>query len=103
MFDRPCPGCGLTTSWTAFVHGDFGRAFQAHPLGPLMFLLFTATAWVSLFAALRGQRVRSEDVWINRGVIAVLVVFLGFGAGRMALTQHYGTPVEQLMSKSLGK
>lgn len=103
LFDRPCPGCGLTTSWTALIHGDFGRAFQAHALGPLMFLLFTVTAWVSLFAALRGQRVRCELPVVNRSLITVLVVFLSFGAIRMATTRHYATPVEQLMSRSLQK
>lgn len=24
FFDRPCPGCGLTTSWTALIHGHIG-------------------------------------------------------------------------------
>src|SRR5687768_9011989 len=34
LFDRPCPGCGLTTSWTAFVHGDFAASVSAHLFGP---------------------------------------------------------------------
>jgi hypothetical protein len=100
MFDRPCPGCGLTTSWTALVHGDFARAFAAHPLGPVMFLLFTITAWTTLFAALRGQRVMSETPVLNKALITVLVVFIGFGAARMVLTPNYATPVEELMSKA---
>src|SRR5881394_3155534 len=49
LFDRPCPGCGLTTSFTAFVHGDFGFAFHAHPLGPLMYVALTTWAWLGLY------------------------------------------------------
>ena len=29
LFNRPCPGCGLTTSFTAVLHGDFVAAFHA--------------------------------------------------------------------------
>jgi hypothetical protein len=44
-----CPACGLTTSFSHIVRGQFGPAWQAHPLGPLLFLLF---AWVSLVSLL---------------------------------------------------
>ncbi|MGV3615910.1 MAG: DUF2752 domain-containing protein [Fimbriimonas sp.] len=101
MFDRPCPGCGLTTSWTALVHGDFATAFRAHALGPLMYLIFTATAWMCLIAAMRGQRVVSEAPVINRSLIVALVVFVSFGAARMATTDHYANPTERLISKTL--
>src|SRR5438270_12571671 len=42
LFNRPCPGCGLTTSFTAFIHGDLASAFHAHPLGPLLYVGITA-------------------------------------------------------------
>jgi len=29
----PCPSCGLTTSAAAVVHGEFRKAFLAHPMG----------------------------------------------------------------------
>lgn len=99
MFDRPCPGCGLTTSWTALIHGDFARAFQAHPLGPVMFFVFTVTAWTTMIAAFRGLRVVSEGPVLNKALVSILVVFIGFGAIRMATVTHYATPNEELMSK----
>src|SRR5437868_6835162 len=57
LFDRPCPGCGLTTSWTALVHGDIALAFRAHALGPIFYLIFTAGAWTGFVGWLRGCRV----------------------------------------------
>ena len=44
IFNRPCPGCGLTTSFTALLHGRFRDAFRAHWFGPFLYLIFTATA-----------------------------------------------------------
>ncbi len=29
-----CPGCGLGRSLALFMHGEFYRSFQIHPLGP---------------------------------------------------------------------
>jgi hypothetical protein len=29
-----CPGCGLGRSIALFIHGDFYRSLQIHPLGP---------------------------------------------------------------------
>ncbi|MCE9545604.1 MAG: DUF2752 domain-containing protein [Planctomycetia bacterium] len=34
-----CPGCGLTRSFVALAHGQFIRAWQFNPAGPLMFAL----------------------------------------------------------------
>jgi hypothetical protein len=101
MFDRPCPGCGLTTSWTALVHGDFATAFQAHALGPLLYLVFTVSAWLSLWATFKGMRLITDSPKVNRGLIAGLVVFLAFGAARMATSSKYAAPKERLMSKLL--
>src|ERR1700733_6946613 len=56
LFDRPCPGCGLTTSWTRFLHGDIVGAFSAHPLGVPMFLGFTFVALGALYGNFKGQR-----------------------------------------------
>lgn len=32
----PCPGCGLTRSCVAFLHGDLSRSLHFHPFGPLV-------------------------------------------------------------------
>lgn len=43
-----CPGCGLTTSFTHFVHGNLSQAFTAHPLGPLLYLTLLLLGGLSL-------------------------------------------------------
>jgi hypothetical protein len=32
-FDVSCPGCGMTRSCVAIVHGHWARAWRLHPLG----------------------------------------------------------------------
>ena len=92
LFSRPCPGCGLTTSWTAFVHGQFGASFRAHPFGAALYLFFTGTAFMALKGFLRVQRMNIESRGFNRALIAVALIFFTFGLTRMALTPNYRTP-----------
>lgn len=44
MFDRPCPGCGLTTAFAFMVRGQIVPAFQCNAFGPVLYLSFTASA-----------------------------------------------------------
>lgn len=101
MLDRPCPGCGLTTSWTAFVHGDFARAFSAHALGPVLYLGFTTVAWFGFVGYLRRFRLREDIRGWDRMVWAGVLVFLGYGLIRMAVTPNYGMPHERLLTQTL--
>jgi len=41
----PCPTCGLTRAFYAMGRGAVGEAFEEHPLGPLVFVLF-GVVWV---------------------------------------------------------
>jgi hypothetical protein len=97
FFSRPCPGCGLTTSWTAFLHGDFARSFTAHAIGPYMYVAFTVIAWASLIAFLKNYRIRGESVVLNRIIIASAVVFFSYGFVRMALVSNYAAPHERIL------
>lgn len=39
----PCPCCGVTRAWLAFLHGKIDRAFQYHalfPVVPVLILLY---------------------------------------------------------------
>lgn len=99
LFDRPCPGCGLTTSWTALIHGRFAEAFHAHPLGPPMYVLFTVSAFVSVYAHLRGAYVNTNNKSLNRAATVGVVVFIAFGLVRMAITPHFGTVSEHIMAQ----
>ncbi len=94
FWDRPCPGCGLTTSFSAFIHGNLPLAFHAHPLGPFLYLALTVTGIVAIGRFVQGRRldvsVRPWSTWILIGAF----VFAAFGFIRMALTPHYRSPAE---------
>lgn len=85
FFDRPCPGCGMTTSWTSAIHGEVGRAFMVHPFGPILYYGFTLTALMGLYGFVRKMRLRSEHPGFNKFMVVVLVGFLAFGGIRFVM------------------
>lgn len=91
LFSRPCPGCGLTTSWTALIHGDIGFAFHAHPLGPFLYLFFTVTALMAFRGFVTQQRFLVDGPNFNRALIVGAVIFVSFGLARMVTTPDYRT------------
>jgi len=94
VLNRPCPACGMTTSWSALVHGNLPMAFAAHPLGPVMYAFYTAWAGLAGWGAWRGRRLTTERPWFNRWVAVVGVVFIVFGIGRAVVTPAFQTPNE---------
>lgn len=44
-----CPGCGLTRSFVATVHGDWSAGFALHPIGPPLLI------WVVLEGIRHGM------------------------------------------------
>ena len=96
LFGRPCPGCGLTTSWTALLHGDLPASFRAHLFGPMSYVLFTAVSLLSLYALLTRRRLVVDSVGANRLLALFALVFFGYGAWRFATQSDYATPGEKL-------
>jgi len=70
----PCPTCGLTRSFYAMGRGAVGEAFEEHPLGPLVFVLF-GVVWVRSAGILLAGR-----AWLNVAA-RVLTWSLPFIAG----------------------
>lgn len=103
VLDRPCPGCGLTTSWSAFLHGDWALAFRSHPLGPALYVCFSLYALASGYRWLRFQGGAPDSPVINRAAIVVAVVFLGFGALRMAREDRYSTGTERWLGTLINR
>ena len=100
LFNRPCPGCGLTTSFTAVLHGDFVAAFHAHPIGPFMYLGMTIWAGLCLYGFVKGLRLDGSGPALNRILTVFAVVFFAFGIGRMILdTGFSGAPEQRFVSK----
>lgn len=83
-----CPGCGMTRSCTAAVHGDLWTSLSFHPLGALFVLGFTLTA---IHRAVELVRDRPVDLgarykYVSRLVsVGVLIFVLAFGALRLGL------------------
>jgi hypothetical protein len=82
---RPCPSCGLTTSVSAILHGQFGLAWRANPTGFLIVAAAGAVALNSLFALLWGRSVRIENTRFTLLLLALLTLWLLHGAVRFAL------------------
>jgi len=63
---KPCPSCGLTTSFCHMAHGQVGQAAAVNPTGCLLALLAAALVpwcWASAWAGrLRG--VVQPDRWL---------------------------------------
>jgi hypothetical protein len=101
LFDRPCPGCGLTTSFTRLLHLDIPGAFQAHQLGPALYLALAASGVVALIGFFRGVRVGVHTPKAQAALIGLTLTFLAFGVWRFATTRHYQTARERSFVASL--
>ena len=86
MTGLPCPGCGLTRSWVALMHGDVGSAFTFNIFGPV-FLVLTATTVVAATLTLVRRRGSPLSGWrdlVLGPVGAVLLgVWLAYGLARI--------------------
>lgn len=57
VLGKPCPTCGMTTSFAYAANGDMLGAFTAQPFGALLALLAAMTFWGSLHVAITGSTV----------------------------------------------
>jgi hypothetical protein len=103
LFDRPCPGCGLTTSWSAFLHGQWRFAFEAHPLGPLLYLGFTVSAILAIYGYKTRQSLMLNSIPMSRFLGTCAVIFFVFGMYRMATTPHFRTQHETQVVMGLAR
>ncbi|MCZ4581630.1 DUF2752 domain-containing protein [Gordonia amicalis] len=86
MTGLPCPGCGLTRSWVAFMHGDVGAAFRFNVFGPILLVLTMVT--VALATATLVWRRKSplgswRDLVLGRAGAVLLGVWLTYGLARI--------------------
>ena len=80
----PCPGCGLTRSWVYLVHGQWSDGLAANPFGALA--LVAVVAFVTAVAVAAIRRAPLPDVGrvlTSRALVAVGVVWIGYGVGRL--------------------
>jgi hypothetical protein len=93
----PCPACGMTTAFSAMVHGRFALAFRAQPFGVVLFGLMLAGGTVGGLEAVTGRDllgrlgIRLWWLWVLLGLWAAgwgAKVALGVARGEYPLGQH---------------
>lgn len=87
---RPCPGCGLTTSFTATVHGQLLTAFKANAFGPFLYILFTLSALTCGITYARKIRFVTDTRGFNWALGILVGAFLLYGGLRFLLVTDYG-------------
>lgn len=87
----PCPGCGLTTSFVWMAHGAWQKAFEVHPLGPLLFLAFGLAALLAGWEFF-GRSTPLSALARGKGMgwaYAAVTLYLGTWAFRWVLPQIF--------------
>ncbi len=79
LLGKDCPGCGLTRSFIAISHGQFGRAWKFNPGGTVVYLLVLAQVPWQIFQIRRilQRRTPIEAAWLYAlPVIAAVVLII---------------------------
>jgi hypothetical protein len=85
IFGKPCPTCGLTTSFSAMAHLRPVEAFEAHPGGPLLFAFVTMVGLACGYSVAVGRRYVLRGVWLERAFVLVMALTLSLGVVRLLL------------------
>lgn len=73
MTGIPCPGCGITRSFTCISHGSLLESLYYHPIGWLYYIGFAFLLFVKIVEISQGKR--GFFNW-NRPVIKTLFILL---------------------------
>lgn len=78
----PCPTCGLTRSMVMMLHGEFARAWQMAPGGPVLLAGALLAAIALLIWGVRQKRVpQAVKPWLRAGAMvyaaAATAIWLG--------------------------
>ena len=78
MFGIPCPSCGMTTSFSHFVRGQWLRAAAANLGGLLLAIVSMVMVPWSFWSAAQGEMVgiRDLDTWLAWGIGVLTAVTL---------------------------
>ncbi len=79
-FDRPCPTCGMTTSFSHAAEGSWFKAFKTQPMGAFLSLLTSLILWGSVTQAITGARISSMIQPILKPKLFILLAALFIGA-----------------------
>ena len=82
IFGKPCPSCGLTTSFALLMHGDIVNSLRANAVGTLLALFCLALIPWSVWISLRGRYVwvnsiERASLWVGGGFLLLLLIRWG--------------------------
>jgi hypothetical protein len=82
MFKKPCPSCGLTTSFSLLMHGDILGSLRANVVGTGMALFALMLIPWSLLIAFRGrylwvQSIERAGLWSAGILLGLLLIRWG--------------------------
>jgi len=89
LFHRPCPGCGLTTSITATLHGQVLAALKANIFGPILYGVFTALALLAIISWVQKKKMDITTRAMNIFLLTLLATYVAFGIVRFILVSNY--------------
>jgi Protein of unknown function (DUF2752) len=76
LFGIPCPGCGITTSIAALLHGDFELALRANAAGPAVAGFFVVQLALVIAAATDALREQSILRWLRVSDSLLLIALM---------------------------
>ena len=79
MVGKPCPACGMTTSFALLMHGDVPNSLRANWAGTVLAVVLLALIPWAVASACRGRYyfIRSGEALTTAVVITLLVLMLG--------------------------
>lgn len=80
LFDKPCPTCGMTTSFAHTADASFLTAATTQPLGMLLAIGAAAMFWTTAHTAATGSRASHAALGLVNGRSLVVMLILGLGA-----------------------
>ena len=87
---KPCPSCGMTTSFALLVRGDVGASLRANWAGTLIAVFWAVLMVWALAGAIRGRvlviRPGRGELTVTLIVAAFLVLMLGRWVGVLITT-----------------
>lgn len=90
IFGIPCPGCGMTRSYKAFLHADFEQAFYYHPL----FLLVPIVIILVGYQFYLIKKKRRHSGWIEGILFVIVILFIAVYVYRMILYFPHTEPMD---------
>ncbi len=83
----PCPSCGMTTSFSHLVRGDWWEAWAANPVGLLLALCCLVAIPYCLVCGFWGRRLGITDYefFLSRAMIVFMIVLIGAWIIRLAI------------------